>query len=146
MRIVVSKPWGFAAPKIMQGFIDAFIEAGHDVHVMNNQDFFMEKQANEEVRKIIDFKPDFALGYGFSAILCIENTHLFSALKVPTVHYFADDPFHSVTTLGFTKPYGLASVSILGECVIHRHERRVSVMVENTPLYAAGGPGAEHAD
>ena len=97
MKIVISKPWGFAAPKIMQGFADAFLEMGHDVHIMKAQDFFMVKKAQEEIRKIVEFRPDFVLGYGFSAVIRIENSHFFAAMKIPTVHYFADDPFHPGT-------------------------------------------------
>jgi len=94
MKIIVSKPWGFAAPKIMQGFADAFLDMGHDVHIMRSQDFFMQKKAKEEIRRIIEFGADFVIGYGFSAVLKVENIHLFALMKIPTVHYFADDPFH----------------------------------------------------
>jgi len=97
MRIVVSKPWGFAAPKIMQGFVDAFLEMGHDVHIMKAQDFFLLKKAQEEIQKIVAFRPDFVLGYGFSAIIRVKNSHFFAMMKIPTVHYFADDPFHPGT-------------------------------------------------
>ncbi len=70
---------------------------GNDVYIMRSQDFFVQKKADEEVRKIIEFRPDFALGYDFSAVLRVEDTHLFAMMKIPTMHYFADDPFHAST-------------------------------------------------
>jgi spore maturation protein CgeB len=97
MRIVISKPWGFAAPKIMRGFVEAFRALGHDVLIVETQDLFLARRARAEVERIAAFKPELALGYGFSALLRTGNTHLFAAMRVPTMHYFADDPFHPAT-------------------------------------------------
>lgn len=97
MRIIISRPWGFAAPKIMRGFTSAFRDMGHDVYVLRPHEIITPKQAQEEFRNIIEFAPDIALGYGFSALVPIESTHLFSWMNVPTIHYFADDPFHPGT-------------------------------------------------
>jgi hypothetical protein len=122
MRIVLSKPWGFAAPKIMRGFAEALHETGHDVHMINSQDFFIRKTADEEIRKIIEFRPDVALGYGFSAVLRVEDTHLFAMMKVPTMHYFADDPFHPSTAcdLELIARDELSSIWVWDKSYVHR--------------------------
>ena len=97
MRIVLVRPWGFAAPKIIQGFADAFMDLGHDVLVVKTQDLIMPRECMEQVQRVLKFKPDLAMGYGLSAHLKIEGRDFFELIGVPTAHYFADDPFHPGT-------------------------------------------------
>ena len=55
-------------------------------------------------------------------------------------------PFHAVPGLNFSKPDGLAAITVLHKPVVHRQIGGSTVMMEYAPFYSPGNPCSKHSN
>ncbi len=103
MRLCLMKSRGSVAPHVIADIAEAFSSLGHEVFVLDmaaeglyssNDSGEKAPKAAEIIKKLVDFKPDFALSYGFGGIISLggDEDNLFEALKTPYLLLFYDSP------------------------------------------------------
>ncbi|WP_411348129.1 methyltransferase domain-containing protein [Paenibacillus sp. WLX2291] len=102
MKIAFLKVNGVIAPHIIEDYKLAFEKLEHEILLISldqNFDF-------ESYQQLINFKPDFVIGYGINAILRdTDGRFLLRHANIPTVCLHYDNPFYNITE-DYEKEFG----------------------------------------
>lgn len=91
-KILFITPVSIAGTLIINGLKEGFRQLGHQVLS------FDVRKIDEEC--VVKFQPDLVIGYDYVHFVDDKAENIISNLKIPVVHYFADDPLSNYAHSG----------------------------------------------
>lgn len=87
MKVAIFRGSGVIAPFVIDGYINGFREAGHDVWGIDLA------REGIDFPKLLEFRPDFVLAYGYNGFCKSPNGYALRQLEIPLVSLHYDCPF-----------------------------------------------------
>lgn len=84
LRILAISPISIAGALIIKGLVHGFEKLGHSVLLYDVR--------NINNNSVIEFKPDFVIGYDYGHFVVDKSESFIQSLNIPVIHYFADAP------------------------------------------------------